>query len=426
MIEYPPDVSDDLLSFIAASPSPYHAATEAARRLAAGGFVELVEAERWDDPAPLGFVRRGASLVAWSRGGAGSSSFRVVGAHTDSPNLRIKPQPESMSAGWRQLGVEIYGGALLNSWLDRDLGLSGRVGVATATGTELRLFRDDRALLRVPQLAIHLDRDVNQLGLKLNPQLHLTPVWGFGDTGPGSFAGYLADQLGVEPESVRSWDVMAHDLAAPTRAGRHDELISAPRIDNQLSCWAAVTALLAAAGAPGPTTAVIALFDHEEIGSVSASGADSDLLGSVLERLVLAGGGDRQDVLAAVAASRAVSADGAHATHPNYPERHDPGHPIAVNGGPVIKHNANVRYASDAATVAWFEGLCRAAAVPVQHFVSRDDVACGSTIGPITAARVGLPTVDVGVAQLAMHSARELCGADDPDLFVSALQAAFE
>ncbi len=439
----PDDPVADLLAFLAASPSPYHAVAEASRRLEAAGFAEVDETAVWDAPVGPGHVVRGGSLVAWGAGAdlaSGDGAFRLIGAHTDSPNLRIKPQPESSSVGWRQLGVEIYGGVLLNSWLDRDLGLSGRVGVAGETGTEVRLVRDDRPLLRVPQLAIHLDRDVNQAGLKLNPQQHLTPVWGFGNTGPGSFAGYLAAQLGVEHDQVLSWDVMAHDLTAPCVAGRHGELVSSARIDNQLSCWAAIQALVATAGssagssggsAPGSgdrpagrPTPIIALFDHEEIGSVSSSGADSDLLASVVERLVLAAGGDRAALLRALAASRAVSCDGAHATHPNYPERHDPGHLIAVNGGPVIKHNANVRYATDAGTAAWFEAVCRQVDVPVQHFVSRDDMPCGSTIGPITAARLGIRTVDVGAAQLSMHSARELCGSADPALLAVALAAA--
>jgi aspartyl aminopeptidase len=421
----PDPVVADLLAFITASPSPYHAVAEAARRLDEAGFLARHEAASWDESAGRGYVRRGGSLVAWSAPAdlaSGQVGFRVVGAHTDSPNLRIKPRPEQASAGWQQLGVEIYGGVLLNSWLDRDLGLAGRVGVRTDQGHELRLMRDDRALLRVPQLAIHLDRDVNQAGLKLNPQQHLTPLWGFGDAGAGSFAGYLAEQVGVDPDQVVSWDVMAHDVVPPTLAGRHDALISSARLDNQLSCWAAIQALT---GAPDPrqVTSVVVLFDHEEIGSVSSTGADSDLLGTVLERLVLADGGDRAALLRALAASRAVSADGAHATHPNYAARHDPAHPVAVNAGPVIKHNANVRYATDADTAAWFESLCREASVPVQHFVSRDDVPCGSTIGPVTAARWGLRTVDVGVAQLAMHSIRELCGSADPGLLVTALGA---
>ncbi|MGZ4703698.1 MAG: M18 family aminopeptidase, partial [Acidimicrobiales bacterium] len=203
------------------------------------------------------------------------------------------------------------------------------------------------------------------------------------------------------------------------------ELVSTARLDNQLSCWAALQALLDVApgdqGVGPGAVAVVVLFDHEEIGSTSSSGADSDLLPTALERIVHAGGGDRDAFLRAIAASRCISADGAHATHPNYAERHEPDHPVALNAGPVLKHNANVRYATDAVTAAWFEAACRAVDVPVQHFVSRVDMPCGSTIGPITAGRLGIPTVDVGVAQLAMHSSRELCGSADPAWFRQAL-----
>ncbi len=441
---YSPDDSvlgqaQDLLDFIAASPSPFHAVAETARRLDRAGFSEVIETEAWPTNPGRHYLIRGGSLVAWS-GDAGAAAagagFRVIGAHTDSPNLRVKPRPDTGSAGFRQLGVEIYGGVLLNSWLDRDLGLSGRVTVIDDGILFTRLFRDDRALLRVPQLAIHLDREINQAGLKLNPQLHLVPTWGVGPNHRSAFTDYLGEQLDVDPGAISSWDAMTHDVNPGTVAGVDAAFVSSARLDNQLSCWAAVEAISGPrststganpSGASDPfggaPVSVMVLFDHEEIGSTSASGADSDLLPTTLERIVLAGGGDRQAFLRAVAASRCVSADGAHATHPNYVERHDPEHHIELNGGPVVKHNANVRYATDAVTAAWFGQVCRSVDVPVQHFVSRDDMPCGSTIGPITAGRLGIPTVDVGVAQLAMHSIRELCGSADPAQFRLALTA---
>jgi aspartyl aminopeptidase len=439
----PEDVSLDdareLLAFIEAAPSPFHAVAEAAAQLEAVGFSRVDESDAWPIAPGRHFVVRGGSLVAWSGdvgAAAAGAGFRVVGAHTDSPNLRVKPRPDTVSGPWHQLGIEVYGGVLLNSWLDRDLGLSGRVSLAVDGRVETRLVRDDRPLLRIPQLAIHLDRELNQAGLKLNPQQHLTPIWALaaGDTsGPtGNFERYLADQLGVAAADILSWDVMTHDVQPGTLAGLHDEFVSSARLDNLLSCWAALRAL-AASTVARPTragdrtgdlpVAVVALFDHEEIGSQSASGASSDLLATVLERIVLAGGGDRAGFLRAVAASMCVSADGAHATHPNYPERHESGHRVHLNAGPVLKHNANARYATDAGTGARFELACRTAGVPLQHFVSRNDMACGSTIGPITASRLGIPTVDVGVAQLAMHSARELCGSVDPGFFRQALEA---
>ncbi|MGZ4692438.1 MAG: M18 family aminopeptidase [Acidimicrobiales bacterium] len=423
----------DLLAFIRASPSPFHVVAEATRRLQAGGFVEVHETDSWPMAPGRHYLTRGGSLVAWvgdAGAAAGGDGFRVIGAHTDSPNLRVKPRPDTGRAGWRQLGVEFYGGVLLNSWLDRDLGLSGRVTVLEGSSSSpsepvTRLFRDDRALLRIPQLAIHLDREITQNGLKLNPQQHLVPTWGLGSPEPGAFVRYLAHQIGVDADAVVSWDVMTHDIQPGTLAGIDGELVSTARLDNQLSCWAALQALLDVApgdqGVGPGAVAVVVLFDHEEIGSTSSSGADSDLLPTALERIVHAGGGDRDAFLRAIAASRCISADGAHATHPNYAERHEPDHPVALNAGPVLKHNANVRYATDAVTAAWFEAACRAVDVPVQHFVSRVDMPCGSTIGPITAGRLGIPTVDVGVAQLAMHSSRELCGSADPAWFRQAL-----
>jgi len=426
----PAVVARDLIAFIDAAPTPFHAVAEAGRRLDAGGFEALAADGDWADPPDRGYVAVDGALVAWAvpAGCGPATPFRLVGAHTDSPNLRIRPQPDTGRAGWRQLGVEVYGGALLNSWLDRDLGLAGRVAVRGAHGPELRLVRVDRPVLRVPQLAIHLDRDVTEHGLLLNPQLHLSPVWGLGPPETGAFSAFLAVELGVETIDVLAWDVMAHDLTSGTVAGSTGEFVSCARLDNLASCHAAVTALAApdaGSDVPGRSVAVVALFDHEEVGSASASGADGTMLARILERLILARGGDRSDFLRALAGSMGASADMAHATHPNYAERHEPEHPIRLNAGPVVKINVNQRYATDAATQAHFEEACRAAAVPVQRFASRGDMRCGSTIGPLTAARLGVPTVDVGLAQLAMHSARELCGSADPAWYLQALTAWF-
>ena len=414
----------DLLAFIAAAPSPYHAVAESRRRLTDAGFGSVALDQAWDPLPNQGFVARGGALVAWSipADAAPSERFRIVGAHTDSPNLRIKPQPDTGGYGWQQLAVEVYGGALWNSWLDRDLGLSGRVVVRVDGALEERLFRCDCELLRIPQLAIHLDRDVNGQGLKLNPQQHLTPVWGTGPVEPGAFVAHIAEEVSVSDDAVVAWDVMVHDAAPGALLGRRHELVSSGRLDNLLSCWAAIGAL--AAGPPtAPSTAisVVCLFDHEEVGSTSATGADGALLAQVLERLVLARGGSRDDLLRAFAGSVCASADMAHATHPNYPERHEPGHQVLIDGGPVIKVNANQRYATDATSHAVLIDACERAEVPHQVFVSRNDQPCGSTIGPLTAARLGITTVDVGVAQLSMHSARELCGAEDPARLQAAL-----
>ncbi|MFN0091156.1 MAG: M18 family aminopeptidase [Acidimicrobiales bacterium] len=421
------DAARALCRFIEASPSPFHAAARAAQRLEEAGFKPVDERE----PLPAGgrhLLVRGGALVAWSAPErlAPSFSFRLVGAHTDSPNLRIKPNPDTGRAGVRQLGVEVYGGALLNSWLDRDLGLSGRVAVAgEAAGgpPELVALLVDRPVLRVPQLAIHLDREVNDKGLVLNRQQHLAPLWALGAPEEDGFARFLAGELGVAVERVLAWDVMCHDLTPPALLGRDEEFLAAPRIDNLLSCWAGAEALAQQSAEPDETVVhALALFDHEEVGSASERGAAGGFLGSVLERIAAAGAG-REGYLAALGASLCVSADCAHATHPNYADRHEPEHTVALNGGPVVKVNANLRYASDAATIGAFVDACRRADVPMQRFVTRSDLACGSTIGPLTAAQLGMPTVDVGAPQLSMHSARELCGSADPALLVRALRS---
>ena len=420
---------DRLFEFIEASPSPYHAASEAAERLRAAGFAEAARSDSWDelDPARGLLAREGGTIIAVrtsDRVDPDRLRFSVIGAHTDSPNLRVKPQPDSGAFGYRQLGVEIYGGVLLNSWLDRDLGLSGRLVVADGrTGHEVRtvLWRCDQPLLRVPQLAIHLDREVND-GLKLDRQQHMTPIWGLGEPTPGAFRDFLASELEVEPVAVLSWDVMAHDLTPPAQLGRNGEMYAAARIDNLASCHAAVEALAGlVVGPPDDTAAVVVLFDHEEIGSDSATGAGSPILPEALERIALALGADREQYLRAVARSLCISADGAHAVHPNYPERHEPQYLPQLNGGPVIKTNANVRYATDAQTSARFAATCEAAGVPHQVYAHRSNLPCGSTIGPITAARLGISVVDVGSPQLSMHSARELGGSHDPAMLAAAL-----
>jgi aspartyl aminopeptidase len=411
---------DDLLAYLAASPSPYHAAQEAAARLERAGFAGLALDAAWGRPPERGYVVRGGALVAWRRPATlpAHAPFRVTGAHTDSPNLRLKPRPDAGGAGWRQLAVEVYGGVLLNSWLDRDLGLSGRLVLADGS---IHLVHVARPLARLPQLAIHLDRDVNDKGLLLDRQAHLSPVWGLGVVRDGDVIEIVASEAGLEPSEVVGAELMLHDLTPPTRLGGDGELLAGGRLDNLVSCWAAMQALVAATEAEA--IAVVALFDHEEVGSESTTGAAGPVLEAVLERLVALACGGTEERLRALAGSMCVSADMAHAVHPNYTDRHEPGHRPLPNAGPVIKVNANQRYASDAATTARFRHACDVAGVPHQLFVSRNNVPCGSTIGPITATRLGIATVDVGCAQLSMHSARELCGADDPGLLAAALTA---
>jgi aspartyl aminopeptidase len=416
-----------LCAFVDASPSPFHACAEAGVRLDASGFTNLDETDQWPSEPGRYYTVRGGSLVAWSTEYAGgpATPYRVVGAHTDSPNLRIKPHPDLCRAGWRLLGVEVYGGPLLNSWLDRDLGLSGRVVVRDTDGVAERLLVVGDPVLRVAQLAIHLDRgNINEDGVKLNPQQHLSPIWGVG-TEPGDFQAMLADTLECEREDVLGWDIMTHDLTPSRRIGPDRELLAAPRLDNLATSYAGLRALTSAvAEAPvTPRVPVLVLFDHEENGSMSERGAFSTLLPAVLERIVQTRGGGREDYFRALAGTVIASGDMAHATHPNYADRHEPQHQIAVNGGPVLKINNKLRYATDGVGAAAFMMACEQAGVPVQTFVSRSDLPCGSTVGPMTAALTGATTVDFGAATLSMHSARELCGALDPAMYAGALAA---
>ncbi|MFI5780182.1 M18 family aminopeptidase [Nocardia sp. NPDC051570] len=411
-----------LCAFVDASPSPFHVVRTAAAELAARGFTELPESRPWAEVGPgRYYVVRGGSLVAWASGEAGPADpFRVVGAHTDSPNLRVKQHPDLAVAGWQLVALEPYGGPWLNSWLDRELGISGRITVRSGNGMAEKLIRIDEPLLRIPQLAIHLSED--RRGVTLDPQRHVNAVWGVGAE-PRSFLAYVAEHAGVTPRELLGWELMTHDLTPSRLVGRDGDLVSAPRLDNQGTCYAGLHALLAAAERPGAATPVLAIFDHEEVGSQSDRGAQSDLLPAVLERIVLARGGGRSEYFAALAGSICASGDMAHATHPNYPERHEPSHRIEINGGPVLKVNPNLRYATDAVGTAAFALACARAEVPLQRFVNRADLPCGSTIGPMTAARTGMSTVDVGAPQLAMHSARELMGAHDVAAYSAALTA---
>jgi aspartyl aminopeptidase len=413
-------VLNDLIDHLDASPSPWHATESTISRL--DGFERLDETASWADVPERGYVVRGGAVIAWrlASGAELTAPFRIVGAHTDSPCLRVKPRPDGGNVGWKQIGVEVYGGILNNSWLDRDLGVAGRL-VTPGGSTVLVNVREPVA--RVPQLAVHLDRDVNGSGLVLDTQAHLSPVWGVGHATTGEFASWIGERAGLDsPPSW--WELCLYDVQGAAVLGADRSLLASGRLDNQVSCWAATTALAAVEGSTHH--AVIVLNDHEEVGSSSTSGAGGPLLEAVLARLVAARGGSGDDLHRVLASSACVSADNAHAVHPNYPERHEPAHRPMVNAGPAIKVNANQRYATSATTAAAFQRACEHAGVPWQVFVSRNNTPCGSTIGPITSTRLGIDTVDVGIPQLSMHSARELCGADDPGHLARALTAFFE
>jgi aspartyl aminopeptidase len=413
---------NDLRAFIDASPSPSHAVAELARRLAAAGFTELAETDRWElAPGAEHFVvRRGGSLIAFRVGSAplSASGMRLIGAHTDSPTFKVRPLHDVRQAGYRLVGVEPYGGALLHTWLDRELTVAGRVALH---GGSTALVRLPGAPLRLPSLAIHLDRSVRE-GLTLDPQRHLVPVWDRElGTAPG-LAEALADAAGVAVPAVVGHDLVLADTQPAARTGADGTWIAAPRLDDQACCHAGLSALLAAPAAE--RTQVLVCNDHEEVGSGSMAGARGSFLADVVDRLVAATDpGDPQAVYRAVARSVLVSADMGHAVHPTRSDRHEPQHTPRLGGGPVLKLNANQAYATDALGGGWFAERCAEAGVPVQYFVSRADLPCGSTIGPLTATRLGIPTVDVGAPMLAMHSCRELASALDVPLMVGALTA---
>jgi len=430
------DAARDLCAFIDASPTPYHAVAEAVRRLARAGFRECAETELWSlDPGDRRYVvRHGGSVIAFQVGSESpvEGGFRIVGAHTDSPNLRLKPCADHTAQGYRQLAVEPYGGILLHTWLDRDLSLAGRVTLREGAALRTVLVDFRRPLARVPSLAIHLNRELKEKGLHLNPQTQALPLVGLEDSPP--LAELLVQELrakrsaDVSPEHVVAFDLMLYDAQAPALIGSGDAFIAAPRLDNLGSCHAAVSALCADASARelGRATRAVVLYDHEEVGSESAEGAGGNLLIETLERVVAAfKGGAAQGLARARARSRVISADMAHGVHPNFADKHEPGHKPVLGRGPVIKSNVNQSYATDAVTAGEFSALCAGIGVVPQHFTSRNDQPCGSTIGPITAARTGIPTVDVGNPMLSMHSCREMAGSADVAPMIRVLQAFF-
>lgn len=419
------EIGTGLIDYLNASPTPFHACAESGRMLTDAGFRQIAETDEWPTDPGGYFLIRGGSLLAWStrHSDGPTTPVRMVGAHTDSPNFRIKPQPDVARAGWQLLGVEPYGGIIAPSWMDRDLGIAGRAAVRDGSGAREEFFRVDDPILRISRLAIHLDRSARD-GEQLNPQQHLVPHWGFGDS-PGDFRGYLAGRLGVAAGDLLAWDAMTFDLQPAAFFGRDREFIAGARMDNLATSYAGTLALIAAdrTGAATPITHVLALFDHEEIGSVSERGAQSAMLMTTLERITRTLGGDREAMHRALAGSVIASGDMAHATHPNYADRHEPQHQIAMNGGPVLKINTNLRYATDSVGAAAFSLACEQAGVPVQAFVVRSDLPCGSTVGPVTSALTGVTTVDFGAPTLSMHSVRELVGTEDQRMYVDALTA---
>lgn len=433
----------DLCAFVDASPMPYQAAAECAKRLVAAGSKELREEDPWKlEPGRLHHVtRNGTTLLAFRLAAKPPSQTGValVGAHLDSPNLRVKPRPECGCEGYRQLAVEVYGSPILATWTDRDLGLAGRVvlaggGAGPRGGVREALVTIARPVARVTNLAIHLNRGVNEDGLRLDKQRHLPPILGLdgGACDESALRRLLADAVGARPDEVLSWDLGFFDVTPSAIGGLDGEFVFAPRLDNLGSSHAALTALLDAskrAASSQECSWLIALHDHEECGSQSLQGAQGTFVRDVLARMAVCHPGAGQvaadELGRTLARSLLVSSDMAHAVHPNWPDLHEPRHKPRLNRGPAIKRNDNQRYATDGESAALFTRLCREAGFEPQHFVSRTDLPCGTTIGPIAAAGVGLKTVDVGNPMLSMHSIRECCGVYDQDLLVEALLRLF-
>jgi aspartyl aminopeptidase len=420
----------DLCAFVDRSPTPWHAVLEIRARLDAAGFTALDEREAWRfEPGGKHYVVRGGStIVAFVVGSdaPARAGFRMIGAHTDSPNLRVKPHADVHRSGYRQVGVEVYGGVIYSTWTDRDLSIAGRVTLARGAGQlASRLVDLKRPVARVANPAIHLNRGVNGEGHALNAQKHLPPLLGVGDK--AELAAIVAQELGEDARDVLGLDVMLYDTQPSALGGLDEELVYAARLDNLGSCHAATQALVASSARPHPSTRLVVLYDHEECGSRSAVGAQGTMLRDVVGRIV-DGFPQRDDQAVARAMSRSflVSADMAHAVHPNYADLHEPQHQPELGKGLVIKSNANQSYATSGETAGRFALACREAGFSPQQYVVRSDLPCGGTIGSITAALLGVQTVDVGAPMLSMHSCRELCGARDVPLAIAAFERALE
>jgi len=425
----PDSFNPGLMAFLDESPSPFHAVTAMQRALQEHGFNDLDPGAPWSigDRDKALVIRNGSSLIAFRMGSAPliESGVRMIGAHTDSPCLRIKPTPDVRRSGFHQLGVEIYGGVLLAPWFDRDLSIAGRVTCSDTTGQRLSLLIDfKKPVVTIPSLAIHLNRDIHK-NRTINPQQELVPILcDLPDQSEAGFRELLLDQIHQEhPEAniqaVTDYELSCYDTQGAQQVGLRGDFLASARLDNLLSCYTGLRSLL---DAQGEQTILLVCNDHEEVGSASAAGAQGPFLHTVLERLC----GDGETMARVLARSLLISADNAHALHPNYETKHDPQHQPRLNGGPVIKFNANQRYATNSETASVFRELCARADVPVQSMAMRSDMACGSTIGPITSTVLGVDTVDVGAPQLGMHSIRETTGWHDPVLLYRALKELFE
>lgn len=417
---------DRLIDFLNQSPTPFHAVSSMISQLELAGFEYRDERDTWDIQKGGRYYthRNGSSIIAWVMPASHSlveSGFRMVGAHTDSPCLRVKPNPEQHRHGYSQLGVEVYGGVLLAPWFDRDLSLAGRVSFKNVDGQlDSALINFVKAIATIPSLAIHLDREANN-GRAINAQTFLPPILGQVDK-KSDFRDLLKAQLaqqGHRVSEVLNFELSFYDTQSAAVIGLGDEFIASARLDNLLSCFMGLDALLTA---DSEEAMLLVCNDHEEVGSMSAAGAQGPMLEHLLERLVVS----NEERSRMLARSMMISADNAHGIHPNFSDKHDANHGPILNKGPVIKINANQRYATTDVTSSQFRLLAQKVGANVQEFVVRSDMACGSTIGPITSAEIGVKTIDIGVPQFAMHSIREMAGTQDVITTIDILKAFYQ
>ncbi|MDG1206377.1 MAG: M18 family aminopeptidase [Pseudomonadales bacterium] len=407
-----------LLDFLAASPTPFHAVESMLKIFVQHGFQHLKEQDAWQlEPGKYVVTRNDSSIIAFVLASdtndlIAKSGIRMVGAHTDSPALRVKPNPDIEKKGYLNLGVEVYGGVLLNPWFDRDLSLAGRVSYTDDTKTICNtLINFETPIASIPSLAIHLDREANS-GKTVNPQTDLPPLLMKLSKTPNlkTFNQVLQRQLkqskDISSDQILGYELSFYDTQKPAIVGLEQEFINSARLDNLLSCYVGMMALVES---DGSQFCILVCNDHEEVGSASAEGAEGPFLKSVLERTIT----DTETRYRAIAASMLISTDNAHGIHPNFSDKHDANHGPILNEGPVIKINTNQRYATNSETAGFYRHLCENNNIPCQTFVVRTDMGCGSTIGPITAKEIGVKTIDVGVPTFAMHSIREMAGTED-------------
>ena len=407
--------AQDLLDYIDASPSPWHAVDRSIKQLAENGFEPLTENQPWQlkENGRYYVTRDGASIIAFTLGSKSiaEAGFRIVGAHTDSPGLRLKPKAVYANKGVIQLGVEVYGGPILATFTDRDLSIAGRVNVRDGDYFTTHLLHFTESIVRLPNLAIHMNRDVNEKGLLLNKQTQLPLIFGYAaDSAEAKkqLDQTIAAHLAINPADIVTWDLTIYDTQKGSLWGQDQAFIANSQLDNLASCHAALQALIAAKSPDA--TSICAFFDHEEVGSESATGAGGSFMSDTIQRICAFYKANEEERLRSLANSFFISADMAHAYHPNHPTAYEPEHHATINQGPVIKTNANQRYSTNADTAARFIQLCKQAKVPYQEYAHRTDLGCGSTIGPIISAQLGMPTVDVGNPMWAMHSIRESAG----------------